>query len=1291
MTERSGRYRLGFDIGGTFTDFVAVDERDGRVHLHKCLTTPEDPSVGALAGMDTLLGRLGLSYGELDHLVHGTTLVTNAIIERSGCRLGLLTTKGFRDVLGMGTEQRYDIHDLFLAYPEPLVARRYCREVAERVSRDGAILTPIDLDQVRHEVAYLVDHGVEAIAICFLHAYTNAAHERAAADLIAEEFPGLAVTLSSVVHPQLREYERVSTTTANGYVQPMMAAYVDRFSQALDDRGFAGRFHLIQSSGGLTAPETACRLPVRFLESGPAGGAQATAFVGRLIGRSEILSFDMGGTTAKACLIQNGAPDVAPMVEAGRVHRFKKGSGLPIHAPVIDMIEIGAGGGSIARVDSLGLLKIGPDSAGADPGPACYGQGGTAPTVTDANLVLGYLNADYFLGGEMALDEDRAARAIVGLADGLALSAIAAAWGIYDLVSENMAGAARVHIVEKGRDPRRYAMVAMGGAGPLHAAHVAAKLGVREVVIPPASGAASALGFLTAPISFEIARSLPVAMDQPDLDGINRLLAEMADEGRATLVSSGVEPDRITVTASADMRLAGQMHEIAVPLAALPLTADAVTETCRAFEAEYARLYTHLYDGARIEALNWRVVCAAAAPPLPARLDTSDNRAGPVRKSMRRAYLPERGALADVPVYDRYALATGDRIDGPAIIEERESTTIVPTAATVEVDEAFNLRLTLPAAARAVVVARDDDVAEAAARIEADPIGLEILWSRLINITEECWHTVIRTAFSLIIGEAQDFACEILDAKGRQIAHSPRAMPVFNLTLPMAVNAMIEKHPAQTLKPGDVLITNDPWICAGHLYDIAVAVPVFHGGRIVAYVGIVGHVTDIGGTTDDLNAREIYDEGLMIPPMKLFRAGEANTDLFDLIAVNVRRPDQVLGDIHALVAAGMTGAERMREFMDEYGMQDLEALAEVVQNRAEQAMRSAIAALPDGDYVSEVEADGTDETLTFPIQISVQGDEIVVNFEGAPPETDRGGSNCTLSYTMAHATYPLKCMLTPDVPGNAGCYRPMTINAPKGSIFNCSKPKAVNTRVRTGWYIAPNIFKALSGAAEDKVQAFTGLPSSALFYGNDADGEIYSDHLFQGGGQGASASADGCSAVLYPTSAANTSVEMFETRVPALVTEKAFIKDSGGPGRNRGGLGQTVRARKLYGDGLACQVGLYPNGVKAPVGGLFDGRSGGKAGAWTGNGADHTSDLGIGGLAALTAADQYADMDLAGGAGFGDPLTRSYEAVQRDLDDGLVSRVRAKLDYGCVVDANGIIDRPLSDRQRAQANTGMAE
>ena len=540
MPSPRGRYRIGVDVGGTFTDFILADAVQGRLHLHKCLTTPEDPSIGALAGLSDLLHAAGLRLGDVAHIVHGTTLVTNAIIERNGARLGLLTTRGFRDVLEMGTEQRYDIHDLFLTFPEPLAARRDRREIAERMSRDGTVLEAIDPDAVRREVRALVEDGVEALAVCFLHAYKNPAHERLVRDLVRAEFPDLPVSISSDVHPQINEYERSATTAANAYVQPLVSDYVRRLDRELRERGFAGRFHLIQSSGGLTAPETAEALPIRFLESGPAGGAQASALVGRAIGHADLLSFDMGGTTAKASLVQEGAPDIAPMLEAARVHRFKKGSGIPVHAPVIDMMEIGAGGGSIARVGELGLLKIGPESAGAEPGPACYGQGGVEPTVTDANLLLGYLDPDYFLGGRMALDPVAAEAAMAGLAARLGLSIAAAAWGVYDLVSENMAGAARVHIVEKGRDPRRYAMVAMGGAGPLHAARIARKLGVREVVVPPASGAASALGFLVAPVAYEAARSWPMRLAAPDFAGAETLLRELEAEGRARLADAGI-------------------------------------------------------------------------------------------------------------------------------------------------------------------------------------------------------------------------------------------------------------------------------------------------------------------------------------------------------------------------------------------------------------------------------------------------------------------------------------------------------------------------------------------------------------------------------------------------------------------------------------------------------------------------------------------------------------------------------------------------------------------------------
>jgi 5-oxoprolinase (ATP-hydrolysing) len=1259
----TARYRIGFDIGGTFTDFILLDEARAEIRLHKCLTTPDDPSVGALEGLAELVAGAGIQLAEVAEIVHGTTLVANALIERRGAKLGLITTAGFRDILEMGTEQRYDIYDLFLQFPEPLVPRRRL-EVTERMDRDGNAIVPIDLDTVRAAARRLAADGVEAIAVCFLHAYRNPAHERAAGEAIRALYPDIAVSLSSDVVAELWEYQRLVTTCANAFVQPLMNGYVRKLERELWQRGFRGALYLMHSAGGLVSPETARAFPIRLLESGPAGGGLATAYFGMMAGKAEVISFDMGGTTAKACLIEDGRAAIAAEMEAARVHRFKRGSGLPIKAPVIDMIEIGAGGGSIAAIDEVGLLRVGPHSAGADPGPACYGRGGTEPTVTDANLLLGYYDPGFFLGGRMALDRDAAERALATVGGRLGLTSIETAWGIHRVVTESMAAAARIHIVEKGRDPRRYAMVGFGGAGPAHAAGVARILGVKEVLIPPASGAASALGFLAAPLSFERVRSHPLRLDAPDAAvTIDAVLAELERETRSRLLAAGVAEAEVVTERVADMRLFGQLHEINVTLPQGRIVDAGIAAVRAAFATAYAQRYTSVYEGVAVQMVSLRVRCRGPLPTLTL-AQAGAAATGSTRKGSRAAWFGE--GFIETPVYDRYALPSGTTLAGPAIIEEREATTIIAPGDSVTVDATGSLCISVavapPAAARITPATPMD---QAMALIESDPVSLEIMWARLVTVVEEMWHTICRTAFSLIVSEAQDFATDLLDPDGESLAHSPRAMPVFNLTLPRAVKALLEKFPARTLVPGDVLVTNDPWLCAGHLYDIAVVTPVFRNGSVVALMGTVGHVGDIGGTKDHLHAREIYDEGLQIPPMMLYRAGQANADLFALIAENVRKQEEVIGDIHSFVAANQLGAERLLQFMDDYGMHDLRALAAVVHNRAEAAIREAIRAMPDGVYRSEIWNNPLGTRLRYPLQITIKGDAIELDFAGAPPQQPQGGLNCTYNYAAAHATYPLKCVLSPQVRSNAGCYRPFTVKVPAGSILNADKPASVNLRTRTGWYLAPNIFRALAEAAPDRVQALTGLPHSISIYGRERNGYVYTDHFFMGGGQGACARTDGKSALLYPTSAANTSVELMESRAPVLVVEKSLITDSGGAGTQRGGLGVRTRLRKLYDDGSPILFSVYPEGVGVATEGLFGGRSGGGArGVVLDLLGTVVHDCGTGELVTLTTPDRVVEVSLTGGSGFGDPRKRPRARLDDDVADGYVSPDAAAREYG---------------------------
>ena len=684
--------RLGVDIGGTFTDLVVVDETTGAVRVGKVLTTSKDPAQGVEQGVQGLLGEAGVGHGAVRAVVHGTTLATNALIERKGARTALLTTAGFRDTLEIRSEGRYDMYDLFIDPPAPLVPRRLRREVPERLVADGSVLRPLDEAVARRVIAELVDEGVEALAICLLHAYVNPVHERRLAEIAREIAPALPVSCSSDVVPEIREYERTSTTTANVYVVPLMSRYLADLEQRMADLGLPGQLYVMQSSGGIALPEEARRVPIRLVESGPAAGALAAAQAARERGESRLLSFDMGGTTAKACVIDDGAPLVAREFEVARADRFKKGSGLPVRVPVIEMIEIGAGGGSIARVDRLGLLKVGPDSAGADPGPACYGLGGRLPTVTDADLILGYLDGDFFLGGRMRLDREAAARAIEEhVARPLGLDLTRAAWGIHRVVNENMAAAARIHGIERGKDLRAYPLFAFGGAGPVHCWQVAKILKVPRILLPFGAGAMSAYGLLAAPLAFDFVRTRHERLDAPDWPAVNALLDAMEAEGRERLTRAGVPANAVVVSRVAEMRYLGQGHEVEAPLPAGRLSGGSVAMIAASFEAAYRALYHRLPQGVPIEALNWRVTVAGPAPLVRMRPEAGATAAGHARKGTRRAWFAEADGYVDTAVYDRYALAPGAELRGPAIVEERESTAVIGPGGRCRIDEGLAL------------------------------------------------------------------------------------------------------------------------------------------------------------------------------------------------------------------------------------------------------------------------------------------------------------------------------------------------------------------------------------------------------------------------------------------------------------------------------------------------------------------------------------------------------------------------------------------------------------------------
>ncbi len=690
-------YRLGVDIGGTFTDAILIDEHSGETWIRKVPSTPRDPSVGFLDASMRLIAEAAIPESAVSYIVHGTTIVTNAIIEGTGARTGFITTAGFRDIFEMQRQMRPALYDLMFDQPKPLVPRYLALEVPERLDATGAVLRPLDEDAVRSAARRLKTEGVESVAVCFLHGYLNGAHERRAAEIILAEFPEVVLSISSDIAPEIREYFRACTTAINAAVRPIARRYLISLQSRLRDRGLTAELLVMQSHGGVLTAEAAAEKPVFLVESGPAAGVIAATHLGGLLGYSDVISFDMGGTTAKMGLTERGVPSVTKEYEVGSKASaglgIGRGGGYPITTPVIDLVEIGSGGGSIAWVDSGGVLRVGPRSAGAEPGPACYGRGGTEPTVTDAHLVLGRLDPAYFLGGEMKLDVDAATRAIrVRCAEPLGISAVDAANGIIEIANAAMVNALRLISIQRGYDPRDFVLVAFGGGGPVHANRLAADIGMSRILIPPSPGVFSAMGLLVTDLKHDFAVTRMQRADAVDLAELKRIFDDLVSRGRDLLIREGISAGEMEFSRQVDIRYVGQSHALSVSMSSADLSGGVLQATIDRFHDEHHRVYGHSTPGESTELVNVRLTATGKIrKPQLRTLAAQAEDHPPEPRTRRRVYFSEAGGFLDCPVYLRYPLGSGATLNGPAILEEMDATTVISPGYHATVDVHGNL------------------------------------------------------------------------------------------------------------------------------------------------------------------------------------------------------------------------------------------------------------------------------------------------------------------------------------------------------------------------------------------------------------------------------------------------------------------------------------------------------------------------------------------------------------------------------------------------------------------------
>jgi 5-oxoprolinase (ATP-hydrolysing) len=1279
--------RIGVDVGGTFTDLTLIDEESGRITVDKVPSTPDDPARGVVDGIRELCSKADVELSQIDNLLHGTTVATNIALTHSGAEVGMITTEGMRDILHIARHKKplnFSLQQELPWQSRPLVKRRHRLTVAERVTvPNGEVITPLDDDEVRERVRALKAAGVEAVAVCFLHSYLNPAHEQRVKEILQEEFPEAYLSVSNEVLPLYREFERFSTVALNAYVGPKVSRYLQRFDEAMRDAGFAHGVQLMQSSGGMTTVESASARPVNLLMSGPVAGLIGGIWAGRVAGFDNVVTLDIGGTSADIGVAAGGQLRMRHLLDT-------KIGDYQAMVPMVDIDTIGAGGGSIAYVDQGGVFRVGPQSAGADPGPACYGRGGTLPTSTDAQLVLGRLREERgLLGGDMRLDRDLAAEAIETVASELDMSLEEAALGALQVQKYGMTQAIELNSVRRGYDPREFTLVAAGGAGPLFACDIALELEIARVLVPPNPGIIAATGLLATDLQHEFVATERHALRSLDTAQLSTRFDELVEQAVGQLDADGVPEDRRLVRRLADCRYAGQGYEVRTEVPAGGVDDDWVEELKERFHAAHELEYGHRFD-APIEIINIRAVGIGRVDELQApALAEGDGDPSRARTLEREVVFDVDGTAERhlTPFYERERLLAGDRIDGPAIVEQYDTTTVIPPGLAAEIDAHGNIVVDCTTRPR---------VEEDSRAALSTPILMRVVGGAFAAIAKEMAGVLYRMSYSSIIRESEDLGAGIFDRHGNNLAESD-STPMFMGAMPKIVKNVI-RILGDDIHEGDVILHNDPYGGATHSPDVAIVVPIFHGGELAGFSGASAHVLDIGGAYPGLaiDLVDNWSEGNIYRAVKLQEKGVWQSGLWKHILENVRTPSFNNGDIRAMIAACELARKRYVELLDRYGEDTVLGIAKAWLDYSEQMLRQEIAKVPDGRYETDVgwlDDDGVHRGVKLPVKVAVEisGDEITFDLTGSSDEVPTG-YNCPFEGTTVSAMTFITRMIFLDeatspvfVPQNEGMLAPVNVIAPKGSIFNPNYPRACFARFCQVQRAVDLALRALAPVIPQQVTAGNSAHLGFLAYSgfDEEEGEYWVYLEVDEGSYGGRPGRDGLDAVdCLIANTRNNPIEELEWRFPMRTERYELRDDACAAGQWRGGVGMIRVNRFLVDTIVTCEGDRYESD---PPWGIFGGHDGTLASAKV-TAPDGTVEMWPAKFTGKTLrAGSTIELAVPNSGGYGDPLDRDPELVRSDVLDGFTTVGLAERDYAVVLDPGSLaLDAAATERLRAE-------